>query len=83
MPYHDDTDRYCTVCHGTRRLTDTATHEYAYSAFSSATCWACAVPSEPTVTLGPDALMDAAFGSREARMAWDAERWAEYHGERA
>lgn len=80
MPHHDDTDRFCGVCHGKRYLPDTSRDEYGYSAHSRTPCWSCHVPEAPAPIIGPDALMDAAFGSREARMAWDAERFAEYHG---
>ncbi len=81
MPYQDDTDRFCPVCKGRRKLRDTSTHDYGYSAYGSTPCWACYVPAAPEAApLGPDALMDAALG--DARAAWDAMTFAEYHGGR-
>lgn len=81
MPYNDDTDRFCPTCKGARGFLDPNVNGYGFGSWTP--CWACVVPEEPEPVIGPDALMDAAFGSREARMKWDAERWAEYHGERA
>lgn len=84
MPHNDDTDRFCPVCKGARRLTDTATHEYGYSARSLTPCWSCYVPEEPQPVVGPDALVDAALASMGmTRAQWNAERWAEFHGEDA
>lgn len=88
MPHKDDTDRFCPVCHGTRRLVDTATHEYGYSAFSSATCWACYVPAEPTPIPRKDDLIDAEIAKLAAAEGmtpqdYRAREYAEFHGEDA
>ncbi len=65
--FHDDTDRYCNVCHGARVLPDSSTHEYGYSARGTTPCWACHVSAQPEpMGLGPDALMDAATAKRAA-----------------
>jgi nitrate/TMAO reductase-like tetraheme cytochrome c subunit len=63
----DDTDRFCSVCHGARVLPDTSTHDYAYNARSLTPCWACHVPADPEPQgLGPDDLMDAAIAKLAA-----------------
>lgn len=88
MAYHDDTDRFCNVCHGTRRLSDTSTHEYGYSARSVTPCWACAGEREPDVIPRKDDLIAAAIAKMASACGMTpaeylAAEYAEFHGERA
>lgn len=87
MRYNDDTDRYCPTCKGTRRLTDTSTHEYGYSARTTIPCWACAVPSEPEVIPRKDDLIAEAIAKLAAACGMTASEYlaaeyAEFHGGR-
>lgn len=82
MAYIEDHDKFCTVCHGSRVLPDTSRDKYGYSARSYSKCWACAPAVTETVTLGPDAAIDAALAQMGmTRAQWSEDRFKEYHGE--
>lgn len=78
-----DEDRHCPRCHGTKRLIDTATHDYAYNARSYTPCDMCAAPVAPAAPIiGPDAAIDAHFAAiGQSRAEWAAASFAEYWGE--
>lgn len=87
MPYTDDSDRFCPVCHGRRVLVDVHRSDYAPHAFTTTPCFACyrepqAEPPQPTV----DDLIDAATARHAAAAGltvgeWQAQVFAQYWGQ--